>query len=167
MGPPRLLVAQARAAGRDGSLAARWLGHLVGAALVGWVVFGLAGVPVWQYLIGYCWLGMSVSYIRSFVEHRAVPDPATRSAVVRSGWFFGVLFLFNNLHHTHHARPGVAWYRLPALTEELGSADVARSGAGFYRGYAEVVRRFAFRPFDTPVNPLLTDVSNRRVDATS
>jgi fatty acid desaturase len=87
--------------------------------------------------------------------------------VVRSGWFFGVLFLFNNLHHTHHARPGVAWYRLPALTEQLGSADVARNGAGFYRGYVEVVRRFAFRPFDTPVNPLLTDVSNRRVDATS
>ena len=154
MGPPRLLVAQARAASRDGRLAAKWLGHIAGAVVVGWVVFGVAGMPVWQYLIGYCWFGMSVSYTRSFVEHRAVPAPATRSAVVRSGWFFGVLFLFNNLHHTHHARPGAAWYTLPALTEQMGSAEIARDGAGLYRGYREIVRRFAFRPFDSPVHPL-------------
>ena len=33
--------------------------------------------------------------------------------------------------------------------------------------YAEIVRRFAFRPFDTPVHPLLTDAVSGRVDAAS
>jgi fatty acid desaturase len=102
-----------------------WLIHLASAAVVAWIVFGVADVPVWQYLLGACYLGMSVTYIRSFVEHLGVAEPATRSAVVRSNWFFGLLFLNNNLHHTHHTLPGAAWYRLPVLTDEIAADDAA------------------------------------------
>lgn len=154
LGPPRQVVAELRAARDRPDRARMWLVHLVAAVAVGWVVFGVAGVPVWQYLLGYVYLGMSVTYLRSFVEHLAVPAPATRSAVVRSNWCFGLLFLNNNLHHTHHALPGAAWYRLPRLTDEMAATEAAAQGAGSYRGYGEVVRRFAVRPFCQVVHPL-------------
>jgi fatty acid desaturase len=73
--------------------------------------------------------------------------------VVRSGWFFGLLYLNNNLHYTHHAVPGAPWYRLRGLTESLGAAEVAARGAGTYRGYGEVVRRYGLRPFAQPWHP--------------
>lgn len=131
-----------------------WLEHVAGSAIVCGVVFGVADVPVWQYVLGYCYFGMSVTALRSFAEHLAVAEPTERSAVVLSGRFFGVLFLYNNLHHTHHALPGAAWYRLPALTDEMGAIEIARGSAGLYAGYGELIRRYAFRPFSTPVTPL-------------
>lgn len=160
LGPPPLIWSELKLALRDPVRARTWLGHLVAAGVVGWVVFGLAGVPVWMYLVGYVYLGMSVTYTRSFVEHLAVPAPATRSAVVRSGWFFGLLFLNNNLHHTHHALPAAAWFRLPRLTREMGSEQLAADGAGCYQGYREVIRRYLLRPFSEPVHPLADRVSS-------
>lgn len=155
IGPPALVVSELRLARRDRSLARMWVAHLAWVIAISIVVVGIADVPVWQYLVGYCWMGMSVGYIRSFVEHLAVAPPATRSAVVRSNWFFGLLFLNNNLHHAHHAVAGVAWYRLPRLAADMDAAAIAAEGAGFYRGYAQVFRQFAFRPFSTPVSPML------------
>lgn len=158
IGPPALVWSELKLARTSGAALRTWSLHVVLAAGVGWVVFGLADVPVWQYLLGYSYLGMSVTYIRSFVEHLAVPAPATRCAVVRSGRFFGLLFLNNNLHHTHHEVPGAAWYRLPALTADLGSIDTAAAGAGYYRGYVEVLRRYGIRPFSQVVDPLAESV---------
>ncbi len=130
-----------------------WLGHAVAVAVMLWLVIGVAGVSAWVYLLG-AYLGHSIGLIRSYCEHRWVEGEVSRSAVVRSGPVFSLLFLNNNLHHAHHALPGAAWYRLPALADELGSDDAARAGAGHYRGYREVFRRFLFRPFDHPVHPL-------------
>ena len=158
IGPPALVWSELKLARASGAALRTWALHVVLAAVVGWVVFGLADVPVWQYLLGYSYLGMSVTYIRSFVEHLAVPAPATRCAVVRSGRFFGLLFLNNNLHHTHHEVPSAAWYRLPALTADLGSVDTAAAGAGYYRGYIEVLRRYGIRPFSQVVDPLAESV---------
>ena len=159
LGPQALVRSELARMRREPATRRMWLGHAVGVVVVCWVVFGVADVPVWQYLLGYCYFGMSVGYVRSFVEHLAVPAPASRSAVVRSGWFFGILFLFNNLHHTHHALPGAAWYRLPRLTDEMGADDIAAQGAGLYRGYWEVARRYGIRPFSTPVTPLADSVT--------
>jgi fatty acid desaturase len=161
LGPPAQLVHEVGLLRRDRDRRRMWAGHLLAAAAVGWVVFGIADVPVWQYVLGYCYLGMSVTYVRSFVEHLAVPLPATRSAVVRSNWFFGLLFLNNNLHHTHHTLPGAAWYRLPALTDEMDAADAAADGAGVYAGYGEVMRRYGLRAFSTPVHPLAERVASQ------
>lgn len=123
--------------------------HGVAAAAV-LVVVHASGMPLWVYLLGASWMGMSVTLLRSFAEHRPVVT-GTRSAVVHANWFFALLFLNNNLHHTHHARPGVAWYDLPRAHSSSGSDDAAAAGAGLYPGYAAIVRRYAFRPFAHPV----------------
>ena len=102
--------------------------------------------------MGACYVGTAFTLLRSFVEHLAVDDHAP-SAVVRSGRFFGLLYLNNNLHYTHHAVPGAPWYRLRGLSESLGSAEAAGRGAGTYRGYGEVVRRYGWRPFAQPWHP--------------
>ncbi len=153
IGPPALVVHQLRRTAREPEQRRVWATHAMAATAVGAVVFGVAGVPAWQYLVGYCWMGMSLTYVRSFVEHLTVPEPATRAAMVRTGWFFSLLFLNNNLHHTHHALPGAPWYRLPRLSEEMGADGAAAEGAGLYHGYREVIRRYALHPFSTPVIP--------------
>lgn len=137
-------------------VARRVIGHALGVAAVLLVVRS-SGVPIWAYVLGATWGGGSLSLLRSFAEHRYTVD-GTRSAVVRSGWFFSLLFLNNNLHHSHHARPWVPWFGLPAVYVASDDERDARAGAGWYRGYGELARRFLLRPFDQPVaGPTLPD----------
>ena len=136
----------------DRELARWWATHFVRAALVVFLVVGVAGLPLWTYLLG-AYAGQSLSLVRSFCEHRWVSEAGARTAMVRSGPLFSLLFLNNNLHLTHHARPGVPWYRLSGLADELGSDDEAAADAGLYRGYWDVFRRYAVRPFDHPLHP--------------
>lgn len=138
-----------------GGRIAEMASHLTGVAVVA-VIVQWSGISPVTYLLGAVWLGLALMLNRSFAEHRAVPH-GSRTAVVRAGWFFSVLYLFNNLHVTHHARPGAPWYRLPALHEQLHADDVAARGAGLYRGYWDILRRYSLRPFDTPVHPLEVD----------
>ena len=157
LGPPRyivgVLVHQAREIWRgDRELARWWCAHVVAATALGLFVVAALGIPLWQYLLGATYLGNALTLMRSYCEHRWV-EGATRSAVVRSGRFFSMLYLYNNLHHVHHADPGVPWYRLPAHAETTGGYEEAAAGAGLYRGYFELARRFLVRPFDHPVHP--------------
>lgn len=131
------------------------LGHLGAVAMVLLVVRS-TGLPIWVYVVGVGWGGGALSLLRSFAEHR-LSDEGTRSAVVRSGWFFSLLFLNNNLHHTHHAQPWVPWFELPTAHFALCADGLAARGAGLYRGYGEIARRFLVRPFDGPVADALRD----------
>ena len=157
LGPPRDLarvfthqVQQIRRGDRE---LARWWGvHAVAATALCVFVVAVMGLPLWQYLLGATYLGNSLTLMRSYCEHRWV-EGATRSAVVRSGPFFSLLYLYNNLHHVHHADPGVPWYRLSARADATGGYEEAAAGAGLYRGYLELARRFLVRPFDHPVHP--------------
>ena len=158
LGPPRevarVLAHQAREIWRgDRELARWWSIHVVAATALG--LFGVAvmGLPLWQYLLGAWYLGHSLTLLRSYCEHRWVQG-ATRSAIVRSGRVFGLLFLNNNLHHAHHAQPGVPWYELPARAAATGADAAAAEGAGLYRGYLDVARRYLLRPYDHPVHPV-------------
>ena len=157
LGPPRyiaaVLVHQAREIYRgDRELARWWSAHVAAAAALVAFVVVVMGVPWWQYVLGATYLGNSLTLMRSYCEHRWV-EGDTRSAVVRSGRFFSLLYLYNNLHHVHHADPGVPWYRLSAHADATGGYDEAAAGAGLYRGYFELARRFGVRPFDHPVHP--------------
>lgn len=154
LGPTTMIAAEIRRARHDAAVVRTWAVHLAAVLLVSSVVFVWAGVPVWMYLVGFCYLGLSVTYVRSFAEHLAVDGAAPRSAVVQSNRAVGLLFLFNNLHFTHHALPAAPWYRLPRLTQEMDSAAMAASGAGVYRGYVEIARRYGVRPFDAPTTPV-------------
>jgi fatty acid desaturase len=109
---------------------------------------------VWEYLVGFVVMGQSLTLLRSFVEHCAVAD-GTRSAVVKAGPVMSLMYLNNNLHHTHHAQPSTPWYSLPDLHRAMDSDQSAAVGAGLYsRGYLEVARRNFVKPFCQPDHPL-------------
>jgi len=137
----------------DAAARRTWAVHLLTVTIVLWLILGVAGLPLWEYAVGMVWGGLALTNLRSFVEHRYTGDERSPSAVVRSNAFFSLLFLNNNLHHTHHALPGAAWYRLPRLHRELGSDALAEAGAGWYRGYAAIARQYLLRPFEGPVHP--------------
>lgn len=46
-------------------------------------------------------------------------DPAKWGSLLRSHWFWNLVFLNSNLHLEHHYFPGVPYYRLPALQQAL------------------------------------------------
>lgn len=137
----------------------QWLLHVVLAAVLAWWLFGVMGMSPLLYVGAFVLGGAACTNLRSFAEHLAVAD-GTRSAVVRAGPVMSLLFLNNNLHHTHHTLPGLAWYRLPAAHALMHSDDAAGAGAGLYRGgYLEVARRYLVRPFDRPDHPLARPVA--------
>ncbi|MBA3604518.1 MAG: fatty acid desaturase [Acidimicrobiia bacterium] len=131
--------------------AARLAGHVIGVAAVVTVV-RTSGLPVWVYVVGVAWGGGALSLLRSFAEHRVV-EHGTQSAVVAAGPLMSLLYLNNNLHHTHHAMPWVPWYELPGLHTELDADRLAAEGAGRYDGYGDIARRYLLRPFGTVAHP--------------
>ncbi|GAB5468684.1 MAG: fatty acid desaturase [Rhodospirillales bacterium] len=158
LSPPRAIALVwwdwlSRLAKGDRSDLSVWLTHLVAMALpLAWAVW-LCGLPLWVYLLGFVYGGVALSAMRSFLEHQAAPQVGERICVVESGWFFGFLFLFNNLHIVHHSHPGLAWYRIPGRWRAQRDVYLARNGGYYYRGYAEVVRRYLFKPKEWPVHP--------------
>ncbi len=65
-----------------------------------------------------------------------------RTAVVEASWPFGLLFLNNNLHALHHARPTIPWYDLPDVYAREQADITERNGGLVYKGYREVARAF-------------------------
>lgn len=148
----RFMSSEIRSARRAG-LRTVWIVHIVAAAAVVAVV-RLAGLPLWIYGLGFVYGGSSLTLLRSFVEHRDVAD-GTKCAMVETNWMLSLLFLNNNLHAVHHAAPSAPWFTLARLSDDVGAIGLAASGAGYYHGYGEVIRKYALRPFDQPVR--LTD----------
>jgi fatty acid desaturase len=149
------VMSDLRLAAGNRRVAVQWLVHLAGAAVVGWALFGVIDVPVWEYVVGFVACGYMFTQLRAFAEHRAVQS-GTRSAVVNAGPVMSLMYLNNNLHHTHHSAPAEPWYRLPALHAAMGSDALAEAGAGRYAGgYAEVIRRYFVHPFCQAPHPLM------------
>ncbi len=145
-GDMRAIAAGNRAILRD------WLLHLVGLVLVARWVQG-ADMPGWAYLLS-AYMGLSVLKIRTFLEHRAHDLARGRSVVVEGGYILPFLFLNNNLHVVHHCKPGVAWYRLPALYRANRDEYLRRNDDYRYANYGEIFRRHFFRAKDPVPHPL-------------
>jgi len=64
-----------------------------------------------------------------------------------------LLFLNNNLHLVHHDKPGLAWYRLPALYRQRRDLFLASNGGYFFKGYGEVFRRYFLSAKEQPLHP--------------
>jgi fatty acid desaturase len=157
LGPPWVVVrtwaSEAHAAARgDRSVATRWLLHsLFLVPVVMWIV-GICGMSLSQYALCFVYPGLSLTLLRSFVEHRYAHEPEHRTVVVESP-LLGWLFLHNNLHVVHHARPGLPWYEIPAVYRRNRARLLRRNGGRWFRGYAEVARRYAIRPYQHPAVP--------------
>lgn len=151
----RYWLSEARSIRQPG-VARQWSVHLLLAAAFGWWLFWVVGISPWVYVLAFCLGGSACTNLRSFAEHNAVAS-GTRSAVVKAGPVMSLLFLNNNLHHTHHSEPDLAWYRIPARHREMGSDRLAAEGAGLYEGgYLQLARMHMFRPFGQPEHPLST-----------
>ncbi|KQM97981.1 fatty acid desaturase [Sphingomonas sp. Leaf25] len=137
----------ARAWRQPAAFAREWGPHLIGVALVlAWL--RVVDLPILTYLSCFVLPGQAASLLRGYAEHRADAPGPSRAATVVSRGPLALLFLNNNLHAAHHADPGAPWYRLPAV-------EARRHGRGEprYRGYRDVIRRFAFHAHDAVRHP--------------
>jgi fatty acid desaturase len=127
-----------------------WVAHGVAVATVLLWVVGICRINPFVYLACFVYPGQALTLLRSFAEHRASPDPAERTAVVETNPLLSLIFLYNNLHVVHHARPTLPWYALPAAWRELqaegGDAPARTAGMIYAGGYLGVLRRYLLRP---------------------
>lgn len=134
-----------------------WSCHVLGVgAVLAWTV-GICHVPLLVYAGLMVYPAISITLLRSFIEHRADADPKLRTAVVEAGPLWALIFLNNNLHIAHHAHPKLPWYELPRVWRQMRGAVIgagtAGSGLVFQRGYLGVIRAYLFRPAITIEHP--------------
>jgi fatty acid desaturase len=140
---------RAREAGRTGI----WLRHAASVALVlAWVV-GVCHIPLATYISVMVYPSISLSQLRSFAEHRSHADPGLRTNVVETGWLFSLLFLNNNLHIAHHAKPSMPWYSLPSAWRAM-RPEANIKGAMIRPGYRHLFRTYWLRPIIAGEYPL-------------
>ncbi|WP_347310527.1 fatty acid desaturase [Defluviimonas sp. SAOS-178_SWC] len=157
LGPAISVAAVLRSDGRailggDRAIARDWALHAAGLVLVGlWIA--ATAMPVWAYFVA-AYAGMSILKIRTFLEHRAHDLARGRTVIVEDRGPLAFLFLNNNLHVVHHAKPGVAWYRLPALYAANREEFLRRNEGYRYASYGEVFRRHFLTPKDPVPHPL-------------
>jgi fatty acid desaturase len=134
---------------RDGARVWTWVQHLGLLAGLLWAVQAATGMPLEVYLaIGYAALGLAC--MRSLYEHRPAARPAHRIVVNEAGWFWRLLYLNNNYHAVHHARPGLPWYAIPAAYEAGRERFVNGTGGFLIPGYNRFFLRHLFKPVDAP-----------------
>lgn len=154
IGPPirigHFLAQELFNAARNPEASAReWLPHiLLVLLLLGWL--HRVDLPIGTYVLTFVYPGTALSLLRSFAEHRADPDRQCRAAIVARPGPFGLLFLNNNLHAVHHARPDLAWYALPEFHRRHRETFAA---APHYESYGAIATRHWRRPHDVVVHP--------------
>jgi fatty acid desaturase len=138
----------------DGAVARGWALHLAGLVPVGlWL--SLAGGMGWGAYVCAAYAAFSLLKIRTFLEHRAHEKARGRSVIIEDRGPLSLLFLNNNLHAVHHARPSVPWYRLPSLYRESRDEYLRRNEGYRYGSYAEVFSRHFLSAKDPVPHPLL------------
>ena len=126
--------------------------HVAALVVVVYFVRSFAGMPLWQFALGTTYGGRILNAIRPFPEHKYQSDTEVRTAMVMAGPFMSLLMLNNNLHVAHHEEPGVAWYEVPNMSARVNAVERAREAGLLYEGgYAEVFRRFSFKPMGAPL----------------
>jgi fatty acid desaturase len=130
-----------------------WLLHVPACAITLWYASWICGVPIAAYLVLYAWPGIGLALVRSFCEHQAVRDLGERTIIVESGPIMSFVFLYNNLHVAHHARPRLAWYDLPGYYARNRNALLQKNKGYLMHGYREIVRRFLLRPKEPVAYP--------------
>lgn len=131
-----------------------WLIHLSATAVVLIWVMGVCDMPLWEYVLLYVWPGVSLTVLRSFLEHQGRKAVGQRTVIVEAGPLMSFVYLHNNLHALHHLEPATAWHRRPHRFR-LRRAEIFAMNDGYrYGGYAEIVWRYLFRNKEPVVHPL-------------
>ncbi len=153
---PLFLRAQVRLMRAGDAMVLRaWAWHLAFVALVLVWLVAVCHMSLLYYVLGVLYPAVSLSLIRSFAEHKAADGVAERTAVVENAWVLGPLFLFNNLHAAHHARPSLAWYKLPGWYRQNRQSLLCGNGQLVYDGYLDVARRYLFTAHDAVAHPII------------
>jgi len=130
-----------------------WIFHAVlCGAVLGWVLI-VCDMPLWQYALFFVLPGLSLTLMRSYLEHRPAPRQRERTAIVEGSWITQLLFLNNNFHVIHHERPRLAWYKIPRLYRRAQRQIARRNGGYVYKSYVDIARRYGLTPKDIPVYP--------------
>jgi fatty acid desaturase len=119
-----------------------WGWFAIAAAITIWLVVWVAGMPLWQYLLLIAYPGISLALVRSYCEHQAAEAVEHRTIIVEASPFWSLLFLNNNLHVAHHARPALAWYKIPAFYRAEREKLIAQNNGYLMKGYGEIFSRF-------------------------
>lgn len=152
---PRFWASELRAILKNEHGARRiWAEHLMWCVpVVLWLTY-VCQMPLWIYVLTMVVPGMSILLIRSFAEHRALPDAPERTAIVENSWILGPLFLFNNLHSIHHELPTMPWYEYLAYYRANRERVIRDNGGLVYDSYVDVFMRFFIWQHDVPQHPL-------------
>jgi fatty acid desaturase len=123
-------------------IASAWLYHGLACAVSIFLISGVAGMPLWKYLLLFAYPGISLALVRSFCEHQAAEKTGHRTIIVEASPIWSLLFLNNNLHVAHHTWPALAWYKLPDFYRTEREAMIERNNGYLMRGYGEIFRRY-------------------------
>lgn len=136
----------------DRAIRRAWVLHAVGLIpVLAWVLWSPMPLPAY---IAAAYGAMSILKIRTFLEHRAHALSPGRTVIVEGRGFLPFLFLYNNFHIVHHTKPGVPWYRLPALYAARKEEFLTRNDGYVYPSYGDVFRRYFLRAKDPVPHPL-------------
>ncbi len=151
----RFWVQEARLfAARDPSAIRAWLWHIPALAVLLIWVWGVCGISPLVYIAAFAYPGTALILLRSFAEHRAHADVGARSVIVETCPAMALLFLNNNLHALHHARPGVPWYRLPQTYRAERKAILRGNDGYLIAGYRRLFARYLLVPKEPVPHPL-------------
>jgi fatty acid desaturase len=152
----RFLIEEARlVAAGDMAIVSAWLMHIPALAILFAWIWGVCGISPLIFIAAFSYPGTALILLRSYAEHRAHTDVEARSVIVETCPAMALLFLNNNLHALHHARPGMAWYQLPqAYRAERES--LLRGNAGYLiAGYRCLFARYFLAPKEPITHPLV------------
>ena len=129
------------------------LWHLPAAAGILYWVLVVCEIPLWGYIAFFAYPGTSLTLVRSYAEHRAATPVQQRTVICESNFFWSWLFLYNNLHLTHHRHPRLVWHQ--RLNQYEAEKAQLSSEAGYYSlsGYGEVFAKYFLRAKEPMVHP--------------
>ncbi|MEM7427742.1 MAG: fatty acid desaturase [Pseudomonadota bacterium] len=137
----------------DARVVSAWIWHLPAVVVVLIWTHAVCQVSLVDYILLFAWPGTSLTLLRSYAEHRAHEDPLGRTAVVEAHPLMSLLYLNNNLHAPHHARPALPWYELPAEYRDNRQTYLERNRGYLVRGYSTFLRKYLLRPHQPVPHP--------------
>lgn len=128
-----------------------WVKHAMGMLpVIVWLVW--LDVSLLAYVLAVVWPATALLLLRSYTEHLPDADESSRTAVVISSKFMGLMFLNNNFHVVHHDSPGLPWFKIPYRYNTHYSDKTCDH---VFSGYGFLIRKFAFKPRFPVAHPVL------------